>query len=70
MLFLVLPVKGTAVEMHPEEVVLPSWPVVFYFSHSFDTTLNLNNSEVVHVHAMRAQAEIKADLHSFLTSAV
>lgn len=51
--FWVLPVKGTAVEMYPEEVMLPSWPVVFYFSHSFDTAPNLNNSEVVRVHVMR-----------------
>jgi hypothetical protein len=26
----------------------------FYFSYSFDTVPNLNNSEVVHVHAMGA----------------
>ena len=68
--FWVLSVKGTTVEMYPEEVVLSSWPVVFNFSHSFDTAPNLNNSEVVHVHAMRAQAGIKAELHSFLTLAV
>jgi hypothetical protein len=36
-----LPVKGTAVGTYPEETVLPSWPVVFYFSHSFDTALYL-----------------------------
>jgi hypothetical protein len=39
--FLVLPVKGTAVGTYPEGAVLPSWPVVFYFSHSFDTAPNL-----------------------------
>jgi len=52
--FWVLPVKGTAVGTYPEEAVLPPWPVVFYFSYLFDTAPNLNNSEVVHVHAIRA----------------
>jgi len=29
--FWVLPVKGTAVWTYPEETVLPSWPVFFFF---------------------------------------
>jgi hypothetical protein len=68
--FWFLPVKCTAVGTRPEDVVLPSWPVVFYFPHSFDTAPKLNDSEVVHVHAMRAEAGNKAELHSFLISVI